>query len=114
MSRPLERVFLSLLFLTVDPTALERGAKALKELDSSPNAAKAFEVTKLQEQTKQKQLQKEMEEVWAPNFWSRRGRDRVSLRYFDLRVPFDHVAACAGGAETPMYPLCFCSSAGTS
>ncbi|EPT26791.1 ATPase, AAA family protein [Toxoplasma gondii TgCatPRC2] len=46
-----------------DPTALERGAKALKELDSSPNAAKAFEVTKLQEQTKQKQLQKEMEEL---------------------------------------------------
>ncbi|PFH35815.1 ATPase, AAA family protein [Besnoitia besnoiti] len=48
-----------------DPTALERGAKALKELDSSPNAAKAFEVTKLQEQTKQKQLQKEMEELAA-------------------------------------------------
>ncbi|PHJ25103.1 aaa family protein [Cystoisospora suis] len=48
-----------------DPTALERGAKALKELDSSPNASKAFEITKLQEQTKQKQLQKEMEELAA-------------------------------------------------
>lgn len=52
-----------LLLLKVDPTALERGAKALKQLDSSPNAARAFEVIKLQEMTKQKELQKEMEQV---------------------------------------------------
>jgi len=48
-----------------DPTALERGAKALKELDSSPNAAKAFEVTKLAEQTKQKELQAQIEQQQA-------------------------------------------------
>jgi len=46
-----------------DPTALERGAKALKELDTSPNAAKAFELTKLAEQTKQKELQSESEQL---------------------------------------------------
>lgn len=44
-----------------DPTALERGAKALKELDSSSNSAKAFEVIKLQEQTKQKEIQSQIE-----------------------------------------------------
>lgn len=46
-----------------DPTALERGAKALKELDTSPNAAKAFELTKMSEQTKQKELQVEVEQL---------------------------------------------------
>jgi ATPase family AAA domain-containing protein 3A/B len=44
-----------------DPTALERGAKALKDLDNSPNATKAFELTKLAETTKQKELQNEIE-----------------------------------------------------
>mmetsp|Transcript_71176 Transcript_71176/g.230379 ORF Transcript_71176/g.230379 Transcript_71176/m.230379 type:complete len:568 (-) Transcript_71176:183-1886(-) len=45
-----------------DPSALERGAKALKDLDTSPNASKAFELTKLAEQTKQKELQAEIEQ----------------------------------------------------
>jgi len=34
-----------------DPEALERGAKALREIDSSPNARKVLEVTKAQEET---------------------------------------------------------------
>ncbi|KEG02916.1 AAA family ATPase, putative [Plasmodium vinckei vinckei] len=46
-----------------DPTALERGAKALKELDQSSNSKKAFEVIKLQELTKQKEFEKQMEEI---------------------------------------------------
>jgi ATPase family AAA domain-containing protein 3A/B len=45
-----------------DPTALERGAKALKDLDQSPNASKAFELTKLAEVSKQKELQQEIEQ----------------------------------------------------
>lgn len=45
-----------------DPRALERGAKALKDLDQSPNASKAFELTKLAETTKQKELQTEIEQ----------------------------------------------------
>ncbi len=52
------------LFAAVDPTALERGAKALKELDSSPNAMKAFEITKLQESTRQKELELELQQVY--------------------------------------------------
>ncbi len=48
---------------TFDPTALERGAKALKEIDSSGNAAKAFELTKMQEQTKQKEMNLESERM---------------------------------------------------
>mmetsp|Transcript_51567 Transcript_51567/g.122659 ORF Transcript_51567/g.122659 Transcript_51567/m.122659 type:complete len:555 (-) Transcript_51567:67-1731(-) len=48
-----------------DPSALERGAKALKELDTSPNASKAFEITKLAEQTKQRELQAEIERQHA-------------------------------------------------
>ena len=44
-----------------DPSALERGAKALKEMDSSNNASKAFEITKQQEITKQKEFQADME-----------------------------------------------------
>ncbi|CAD7963666.1 unnamed protein product [Amoebophrya sp. A120] len=48
-----------------DPSALERGAKALKEMDASGNAAKAFELTKLQEQTKQKEMGLEVERMRA-------------------------------------------------
>eukprot|EP00375_Theileria_parva_P000158 XP_762827.1 AAA family ATPase [Theileria parva strain Muguga] len=47
----------------IDPTALERGAKALKMLDSSPNSQKAFELTKLQEMTKQQELQMQIEQM---------------------------------------------------
>eukprot|EP00931_Biecheleriopsis_adriatica_P004388 TRINITY_DN106066_c0_g1_i1.p1 TRINITY_DN106066_c0_g1~~TRINITY_DN106066_c0_g1_i1.p1 ORF type:complete len:572 (+),score=183.56 TRINITY_DN106066_c0_g1_i1:57-1772(+) len=45
-----------------DPTALERGAKALRELNESPNANKAFELTKMAEATKQKEMQVEIEQ----------------------------------------------------
>jgi len=45
-----------------DPTALERGAKALRDLDNSPNAEKAFDLTKLAEQTKHKEVQKDIEQ----------------------------------------------------
>ncbi|PKA59994.1 26S protease regulatory subunit 6A like [Apostasia shenzhenica] len=39
-----------------DPEALERGAKALKEINNSPQAKKAFEVIKKQEETRQAEL----------------------------------------------------------
>lgn len=48
---------------TFDPSALERGAKALKEIDGSGNAAKAFEITKQQEITKQKEMQLQSEQM---------------------------------------------------
>ncbi|KAK1444356.1 ATP-ase like protein [Babesia gibsoni] len=46
-----------------DPSALERGAKALKMLDSSPNAQKAFELTKMQEITRQQEIQREIQQM---------------------------------------------------
>ncbi|PPR99004.1 hypothetical protein GOBAR_AA21644 [Gossypium barbadense] len=39
-----------------DPEALERGAKALREISSSSNAKKAFELMKKQEETRQAEL----------------------------------------------------------
>ncbi|KAL4557264.1 hypothetical protein LXL04_035437 [Taraxacum kok-saghyz] len=39
-----------------DPEALERGAKALKEIAASPQAKKAFELMKKQEETRQTEL----------------------------------------------------------
>lgn len=44
-----------------DATALEKGAKALKEMDASANAANAFDLTKLAETSKQKKLLAEVE-----------------------------------------------------
>ncbi|CDI78073.1 ATPase, AAA family domain-containing protein, putative [Eimeria acervulina] len=72
----------------VDPTALERGAKALKELDSSPNAARAFEVIKLQEMTKQKELQKEMEQIAAARAQAQTERTRTEGE--ERRKTIDH------------------------
>ena len=42
-----------------DPSALERAAKAAKELDSSRNAKEALRLITLQEQTKQKEAETE-------------------------------------------------------
>ncbi|XP_064384993.1 ATPase family AAA domain-containing protein 3-A-like [Halichondria panicea] len=43
-----------------DPTGLERAAKAVRELDSSPNAKHALDLAKLQEQTVQYKHQEEI------------------------------------------------------
>ncbi|CEM02546.1 unnamed protein product [Vitrella brassicaformis CCMP3155] len=71
-----------------DPTALERGAKALKELDSSPNAGKAFEVTKMQEATKQKELQKQMEELATAR--AQAVKERTHMEAEEKRKTVDH------------------------
>ena len=42
-----------------DPEALERGAKALREIDSSSNAKQVLELTKQQEITKQLEAKKD-------------------------------------------------------
>ncbi|XP_050221933.1 uncharacterized protein LOC126672074 [Mercurialis annua] len=48
-----------------DPEALERGAKALREINSSPHAKKVFEVMKTQETTRQEELAAEAAEFKA-------------------------------------------------
>jgi len=45
-----------------DPSGLERAAKAARELDKSPNATQALEITKLQEINKQTQYQAALKE----------------------------------------------------
>lgn len=60
-----------------DPTALERGAKALKELDQSANSNKAFELIKLQELTKQKEYEKQMEELSLQRMQTMNNRTRI-------------------------------------
>ncbi|CDJ37071.1 ATPase, AAA family domain-containing protein, putative [Eimeria tenella] len=71
-----------------DPSALERGAKALKELDSSPNAARAFEVIKLQELSKQKELQKQIEQIAAARAQAQ--TERTKTEGEERRKTIDH------------------------
>ncbi|KAG6416798.1 hypothetical protein SASPL_124238 [Salvia splendens] len=48
-----------------DPEALERGAKALREINSSPHAKQVFEVTRRQEQTRLAELDAEKANIEA-------------------------------------------------
>lgn len=71
-----------------DPTALERGAKALKQLDSSPNAQKAFEIIKLQETTRQKELERDIEQSSA--YRSKANLERTRLEADERRKTITH------------------------
>lgn len=71
-----------------DPTALERGAKALKQLDSSPNAQKAFEIIKLQEKTRQKELERDIEQSSA--YRSKASLERTRLEADERRKTITH------------------------
>ena len=48
-----------------DPEALERGAKALREINASPYATKVLELSKTQEQTKQQEMRAKEAEAQA-------------------------------------------------
>eukprot|EP00172_Hildenbrandia_rubra_P001820 Plantae.Rhodophyta-Hildenbrandia_rubra.ctg24295.p1 GENE.Plantae.Rhodophyta-Hildenbrandia_rubra.ctg24295~~Plantae.Rhodophyta-Hildenbrandia_rubra.ctg24295.p1 ORF type:complete len:590 (+),score=121.94 Plantae.Rhodophyta-Hildenbrandia_rubra.ctg24295:694-2463(+) len=50
---------------SVDPTGLERAAKAAREIDSSPNAKQALDVVKEQERTRQKEAEAKSAEYQA-------------------------------------------------
>ncbi|XP_078441914.1 uncharacterized protein LOC144711762 [Wolffia australiana] len=60
-----------------DPEALERGAKALKEISSSPQAKKAFEIMKKQEETRQVELASKKAEFLALQAQHETERQRV-------------------------------------
>ncbi|XP_024970879.1 ATPase family AAA domain-containing protein 3-like [Cynara cardunculus var. scolymus] len=60
-----------------DPEALERGAKALKEIAASPQAKKAFELMKKQEETRQTELASKMAEFKAMQAQAETERQRV-------------------------------------
>ncbi|GMI88756.1 ATPase family AAA Domain-containing protein 3A1, SHOT1 Binding ATPase 1 [Hibiscus trionum] len=60
-----------------DPEALERGAKALREISSSANAKKAFELMKKQEETRQAELAERTAEFKAMQAQAETERQRV-------------------------------------
>ncbi|KAK4433186.1 ATPase family AAA domain-containing protein 3-B [Sesamum alatum] len=60
-----------------DPEALERGAKALKEITSSSHAKKVFEVMKKQEETRQQELTSKAAEFKALQAQAETERQRV-------------------------------------
>lgn len=60
-----------------DPEPLERGAKLLREISASPNAKKAFEFMKKQEETKQTELTAKAAEYKAMQAQAENERQRV-------------------------------------
>ncbi|XP_022718574.1 ATPase family AAA domain-containing protein 3-like [Durio zibethinus] len=60
-----------------DPEALERGAQALREISSSSNAKKAFELMKKQEETRQAELAERAAEFKAMQAQAETERQRV-------------------------------------
>ncbi|XP_051136818.1 uncharacterized protein LOC127255359 isoform X1 [Andrographis paniculata] len=60
-----------------DPEALERGAKALREINSSSHAKKVFEVMKKQEETRQQELAAKATEFKALQAQAETERQRV-------------------------------------
>lgn len=60
-----------------DPEALERGAKALREITSSSQAKKVFEVIKKQEETRQAELEAKVAEFKAMQAQAETERQRV-------------------------------------
>lgn len=60
-----------------DPEALERGAKALREINSSKSAKQVFEVIKKQEDTRQVELTAKMQEFKALQAQAETERQRV-------------------------------------
>ncbi|CAN4089385.1 unnamed protein product [Withania somnifera] len=60
-----------------DPEALERGAKALREINSSKSAKQVFDVIKKQEETRQGELSAKMQEFKALQAQAETERQRV-------------------------------------
>ncbi|XP_060204077.1 uncharacterized protein LOC132632244 [Lycium barbarum] len=60
-----------------DPEALERGAKALREIDKSKSAKQVFDVIKKQEETRQAELTAKMQEFKALQAQAETERQRV-------------------------------------
>ncbi|CAN4085555.1 unnamed protein product [Withania somnifera] len=60
-----------------DPEALERGAKALRQINSSKSAKQVFDVIKKQEETRQVELSAKMQEFKALQAQAEMERQRV-------------------------------------
>ncbi|KAI0565282.1 AAA+ ATPase [Gracilaria domingensis] len=82
---------------TVDPTGLERAAKAAREIDSSPNARMALELVREQEKTKQSELEAKSAELRA--FESQQRAKNIEIQGDQQRKTLEKQAEYARGQE---------------
>lgn len=82
---------------TVDPTGLERAAKAAREIDSSPNARTALELVREQERTKQTENEAKTAELRA--FDSQQRAKNIEIQAEQQRKTLEKQAEYARGQE---------------
>lgn len=82
---------------TVDPTGLERAAKAAREIDSSPNARAALEIVREQERTKQTESEARAAEYRA--FDAQQRAKNIELQGEEQRKTLEKQAEYARGQE---------------
>lgn len=82
---------------TVDPTGLERAAKAAREIDSSPNARMALELVREQERTKQTEHEAKTAELRA--YESQQRAKNIEIQAEQQRKTLEKQAEYARGQE---------------
>lgn len=82
---------------TVDPTGLERAAKAAREIDSSPNARMALELVREQERTKQSENEAKTSELRA--YEAQQRAKNIEIQAEQQRKTLEKQAEYARGQE---------------
>lgn len=82
---------------TIDPTGLERAAKAAREIDSSPNARMALELVREQERTKQAEFESKTSELRA--YESQQRAKNIEIQAEQQRKTLEKQAEYARGQE---------------
>ncbi|PXF48289.1 ATPase family AAA domain-containing protein 3-B [Gracilariopsis chorda] len=82
---------------SVDPTGLERAAKAAKDIDSSPNARMALELVREQERTKQSEFESKTAELRA--YESQQRAKNIEIQAEQQRKTLEKQAEYARGQE---------------
>lgn len=82
---------------TVDPTGLERAAKAAREIDSSPNARMALDLVREQERTKQSELEAKTSEFRA--YEAQQRAKNIEVQAEQQRKTLEKQAEYARGQE---------------
>lgn len=82
---------------TIDPTGLERAAKAAREIDASPNARMALDLVKEQERTKQSENESKTAELRA--YESQQRAKNIEIQAEQQRKTLEKQAEYARGQE---------------
>lgn len=82
---------------SVDPTGLERAAKAAREIDASPNARSALELVREQERSKQAELEAKTSEFRA--YESQQRAKNIEIQAEEQRKTLEKQAEYARGQE---------------